>query len=122
MPEHFKRHLIIGLLLGIFLLPLIFIALRRGRRTVLKNLMSGCAMFLLLLVGCSWVILALIRFAGLEMEWRGGYVPIVTWHKTKPDFGALERSRSQQTNLQQTSTNLNKLNANWPGFRGANDD
>ena len=68
------------------------------------------------------MILALIRFAGLEMEWRGGYVPVVTWNKTKPDFAALERSRNEQTNLPPVTAATNGLNANWPGFRGPNGD
>jgi outer membrane protein assembly factor BamB len=123
MPEHFRRHLLIALWLGIIFLPVIFFALRRGRRTFFKNIMSGCAVLLLALVGASWVILGLIRFAGLEMEWRGGYVPIVTWHKTKPDFAALERSRSEQTKLPTPpAAATNQINANWPGFRGPNDD
>ena len=86
MPEHFRRHLLIALWLGIVCLPVIFFALRRGRRTFFKNMMSGCAVLLLVLVCASWVILGLIRFAGLEMEWRGGYVPIVTWQQDQAGF------------------------------------
>src|ERR1700761_6601624 len=99
MPEHFKIKLIIGLIAALVLLPALLLWLRRGKRTFFKKLLSGFAVLLLLLDCSAWVILFLLRFGGLEMEWRGGYVPVVTWHKTKADIAALERSRQQESKI-----------------------
>ena len=38
MPEHFKIHLIITLVVALFLLPLGLFLLRRGRRTRMKKI------------------------------------------------------------------------------------
>src|SRR5271155_1623442 len=96
MPEHFRNHLIITLAVGLVVLPLGLLLLRRGPRTRLKKFASISATLLLGLVCAAIIALLLIRYAGLEMEWRGGYVPVLTWSKTKPDFDALARSRAQQ--------------------------
>ncbi len=80
-------------------------------------------MFLLAIVCAAWVILFLMKFAGLEMEWMGGYVPVVTWNKTKPDFAALESNRLAQAKLEPPPVVLtNRISANWPGFRGPRSD
>src|SRR5581483_2980674 len=42
------------------------------------------------------VIWLLIRFTGLQIEWRGGYAPSFTYSTTRPDYAAVERNRSQQ--------------------------
>ncbi len=124
MPEHFKIRLVTGLLIALVVLPLGVLLLRRGRRSFFKKMLSGCAMFLLAIVCSAWVILGLMRYAGLEMEWMGGYVPVVTWNKTKPDFGALESNRLAQAKLASASAPAatNHLDANWPGFRGPRSD
>src|SRR5580704_9361640 len=125
MPEHFKHKLIIGLIIGLIVLPVVISLLRRGVRTWFKKLLAGGAMFLLAIDVAAIVILLLIRFGGLEMEWRGGYVPVVTWNKTKPDFDALERSRKEQKLAQQPVVVIAPAVSNqatWPGFRGAHQD
>ncbi len=66
--------------------------------------------------------LLLIRFAGLETEWRGGYLPVFTWEKTKPDFDALERNRAQQGGRLPDSAVNKRADANWTGFRGPRGD
>lgn len=116
MPEHFKIALIRGLIIAVIVLPVILLFLRRGPRNWFKRLVSGCTILLLVLVCAAWVILFLLHQNLVELEWRGGYVPVVTWKKTKTDLAALERSRLQQTNLAPV-TNAT-VNANWPGFRG----
>src|SRR5258708_4816364 len=118
MPEHFKIQLVTGLIVALIVLPALLLLLRRGQRTRIKKILGVFAGLLLAVVCSAWVILFLIGFAGLEMEWRGGYVPIVTWQKTKPDFAALERSRLQQGKLVPLPATNSTLHANWPGFRG----
>ncbi|MDB6022010.1 MAG: WD40-like repeat-like protein [Pedosphaera sp.] len=118
MPEHFKIKLITGLIIAVIVLPVLLLLLRRGRRTLFKKLLGGFGYCLLVLVCGAWIILGLIRFAGLEMEWRGWYVPVLTWNKTKPDFAALEHSRLQQSKLAPAPATNSTIHANWPGFRG----
>jgi outer membrane protein assembly factor BamB len=55
------------------------------------------------------------------VEWRGGYIPAVTLHKTLPDYARLEASRSQQSKPAPTPTN-NFPKPYWTGFRGPNRD
>src|SRR5579883_2618147 len=118
MPEHFKVKLITGLIVALFVLPALLLLLRRGRRTFFKKFLSAFSALLLVLVCASWVILFLLKYGGLEMEWRGGYVPVVTWRKTKPDFAALEKSRLQQAKLAPAPETNSSIHANWHGFRG----
>src|SRR5271170_2734630 len=42
------------------------------------------------------VLVLLVKFTGLELEWRGGFPPVLTWHKTHPDYEAVEASRRAQ--------------------------
>src|SRR5580658_7652532 len=43
------------------------------------------------------VIVALLMcFTGLELEWRGGFPPVLTWHKTHPNYDLVEASRRIQ--------------------------
>ena len=67
MPEHFRRHLIIGLVIALIVLPIALRLLRLGPRTWLKRLLTGGAYFLLAVACAAVVILLLIRFGSLEM-------------------------------------------------------
>ncbi len=122
MPEHFKNHLIISLSAALFLLPLGFVLLRRGPRTRIKKFATIFIALLFSLVCAAIVSLLLIRYGGLEMEWRGGYVPVLTWKKTKPDFDALARSRAQQAKLSAAPTASSHAGTDWTGFRGPRRD
>ena len=122
MPEHFRIHLIVTLVTGLFLLPPGLLLLRRGPRNRMSRIASHLCALLLALVCSAIVVLLLIHYAGLEMEWRGGYVPILTWNKTKPDFDALARSRAQQPKLSANSTTNLHTGADWTGFRGPRRD
>ena len=48
------------------------------------------------LLYAAFIIGILMLFTGLEIEWRGGYPPSFTYHKTRPDYNALEKSRASQ--------------------------
>src|SRR5690349_14097470 len=60
-----------------------------------RKLAGTLALGILSLVYAAAIVLLLIRFTGLEIEWRGGYLPALTYHKTRPNFEALERSRKK---------------------------
>ncbi len=122
MPDHFRIHLLYNLFAGLFLLPIALVLLRRGPRTRLMRLLRVASATLLGFVCASFLILLLIRFAGLELEWRGGYVPALTWNKTKPDFTALARSRSQQPSTAATLASASRHSDYWTGFRGPRRD
>jgi outer membrane protein assembly factor BamB len=101
----------------------------------------GVLFYALLYVGVvTWL---LVRFTGLEVEWRGGYVPRLTYHKTKPDYEALERDRAKyksgtngvlSSNPDRTGTGIGAGEATnrpasahlssraWPAFRGPHGD
>jgi len=68
------------------------------------------------------LIFLLVRFAGLQMEWRGGYVPALTWRTTRPDFEALERSRSRVARSTPPARPPSDTNAYWTGLRGPRGD
>ena len=128
MPEQFKIKLVIGLFIALFTLPLAIWLLGRGHPARKKRVFQWIAGFFLLIDLSAFAILLLLHIDVLEMEWRGGYVPIVTMSKTKPNFDALERSRLDQRQLAhptQSVANTNKpasASSDWPQFRGVGID
>jgi outer membrane protein assembly factor BamB len=70
------------------------------------------------------IVLLLMQFTSLEVEWRGGFPPVLTFVKTKPDYRAVEAHRAKQTN--QALVNLSESQAGsgayWTDFRGPNRD
>src|ERR1041385_6292162 len=95
--EQFRLRLVVILLVATFLvLPACLMLVRRGARTRLKRFLFVSAAGLLALTCSALVILLLLRFGVLELEWRGGYVPVLTQKKTKADFDALDRNRAAQ--------------------------
>lgn len=66
------------------------------------------------------VIWLLIRFAGLQIEWKGGFPPVLTFEKTVPDYEALERHRVASTNA--ASVPATNGSIYWTGFRGPRRD
>jgi outer membrane protein assembly factor BamB len=121
MPEHFRIKLIASLIIGLLLLPFWLRRLAYGKQTLRRRILGVFVGFLFGCVCTSWLLLGLIKYGGLELEWRGGYVPVATWRKTKADFDALERSRLQ-AKAAPVRLSTNQLSANWPGFRGPHQD
>src|SRR5580698_4850986 len=54
----------------------------------------GVGLYSLLYAG--GILVLLVKFTGLEFEWRGGFPPVLTWRKTHPDYEAVEASRKAQ--------------------------
>jgi outer membrane protein assembly factor BamB len=87
----------------------------RTRRKLLGTL--GIAVYSLLYAG--FIIFLLIRFASLQVEWRGGYAPALTWHKTSPNYEALERDRASRAAANNASVApAPRTSSYWSGFRG----
>ncbi len=66
------------------------------------------------------IVLLLIRFCGLQVEWRGGFPPVLTFHKTVPDYDAVERHRTRLPAA--TNHSAAATGAYWTDFRGPNRD
>lgn len=62
----------------------------------------------------------LLQFGGAELDWRGGYVPLLTWNKTQTDLAALERSRAEQAKAGPVTAPRQTAAPYWTGFRGPN--
>lgn len=66
----------------------------------------------------------MMRFCGLQIEFRGGMIPQLTFSKTLPNYAALEASRARQrasgTPIGTNSTSAQS--AYWNGFRGPRRD
>lgn len=116
MPEHIKFKIIVGLIIAFVLLPVLNRILRQGIRTWYKTTLRLFVLVLYLVDIAGLVILLLMKVSDLELEWRGGYVPVVTWNKTKPDFEALDKSRVHHVVIGEEKPP--SINGNWPGFRG----
>src|SRR5580700_11325288 len=68
-------------------------------------------------------IVALLMLAtGLEAEWVGPYIPILTWHKTVPNYDAVEANRRTQSKTPVGPLESSTEKVDWPGFRGAHRD
>jgi outer membrane protein assembly factor BamB len=67
------------------------------------------------------VVAVLMRFTGLELEWRGGFPPVLTWHKSHPDYAAVEASR-RALPAAPVSPTTSGAREEWPGFRGPQRD
>jgi outer membrane protein assembly factor BamB len=126
VPEHFRIHLIFTLVAGVVLLPAAILLLRLGRRNKIKRLLSVVFSTLLGVVLAAWGTLFLLRYGGLEMEWRGGYIPALTWSKTHTDIAAVERSRTEQKTNSPAPAQAHAARAEsasyWTGFRGPRRD
>jgi outer membrane protein assembly factor BamB len=70
------------------------------------------------------IVLLLMQFTSLEVEWRGGFPPVLTFAKTKPDYRAVEAHRTRQTNqvLRSPPAPRAVADAYWTDFRGPNRD
>jgi outer membrane protein assembly factor BamB len=70
------------------------------------------------------MVLLLMQFTRLEVEWRGGFPPVLTFSKTKPDYRAVEAHRTMQTNqaLRSLTAPPAVSDAYWTDFRGPNRD
>src|SRR5689334_4818852 len=67
------------------------------------------------------VICALLLFTDFQVEWRGGYIPALTRHKTGPDYEALERDRTTRAGQKaEPAISDRPGNVYWTGFRGKN--
>jgi outer membrane protein assembly factor BamB len=69
---------------------------------------------------CLWMVM---QATGLELEWRGGFPPVLTFEKSTPDYDAVEAHRaSQSTNVARQPVESRETSDYWTGFRGPKRD
>jgi outer membrane protein assembly factor BamB len=64
-------------------------------------------------------------FTPLQLEWRGGFPPVLTLHKTVPDYVAVERHRAARPPAPaavDASPAVRRFTNYWTGFRGPRRD
>ena len=71
---------------------------------------------------CAACVFLLLKFGGMEIEFRGGYIPAFTFHKTRPDYEALAASRKTQPPPVTPIAGLSDASTYWDGFRGPKRD
>src|SRR5438105_4806359 len=76
--------------------PLGLALLWRGTQTLGRKFFGTLGILLYCIPYCALIIWLLVRFAGLQVEWRGGFPPVLTYSKTLPNYDALEKSRAHQ--------------------------
>ncbi|HEY2951493.1 MAG TPA: PQQ-binding-like beta-propeller repeat protein [Verrucomicrobiae bacterium] len=80
-------------------------------------------LFLLLysVLYAALIVVVLIQFFGLHVEWRGGFPPVLTFHKTVPNYEAVESHRARQASVS-ANPPAPTVSAYWTDFRGPNRD
>jgi outer membrane protein assembly factor BamB len=102
--------------------PLAVVRLWRSPSAIWLKLLGTLGEGLLTLIYAGLCILFLVEFTGLQIEWRGGYIPALTYRKTAPNYDALDSNRSQARVINQRSTSRLNTNAYWTAFRGPRGD
>jgi outer membrane protein assembly factor BamB len=100
--------------------PYALVLLWSGPASLGRKLLGSVGVLLFCLPYTALFVFLLVRFGGLQIEWRGGYIPALTWQPTAPDFDQLERSRAQQAAQSPAKLPLASSQAYWTGFRGPN--
>lgn len=98
------------------------ILLWRSPRQFGRKLLYTAGLLLYGVIYLGVIVLLLLRFGGAQMEWRGGYIPVLTWHKTATDLAALEHSRAAQTRQPASAAATDVAPPYWTGFRGPRRD
>jgi outer membrane protein assembly factor BamB len=85
-----------------------------------RKIFGTVGIILFIPVWAAGVVLLLHAVAGLEVEFRGGMVPRLTFSKTQPDFAALEANRAKQRTINAAASPslTNSSQSVWNGFRG----
>src|SRR5262245_45659605 len=90
-----KRIRIASLLLPTLALVLLW----RSRDVGLgRKLFGSVGVLFYSILYAALIVGTLMLVAGLEVEWRGGFPPVLTFRKTKPDYESVEKHRARQTN------------------------
>jgi len=109
----------------ILLPPVGLVLLWRDREIHLgRKLFGTLGVLLYSVVYVAIVVVILMATAGMEVEWRGGFPPVLTFQKTKPDYEAVEAHRHHQNNqlFEPLQATVAGVGAYWTDFRGPKRD
>ncbi|MDB6110113.1 MAG: WD40-like repeat-like protein [Pedosphaera sp.] len=103
--------------------PLGLLLLWRGTQSLGRKLFGTLGILLYCIPYSALIIWLLVRFAGLQIEWRGGFPPVLTYSKTLPNYDAVEKSRADQTKSPPPSHSaVTNAAPYWTDFRGPHRD
>src|SRR5436190_1799573 len=98
---------------------------RSSEFSVGRKIFGTMGVALFSLIWSALVVLLMMCFCGLQVEFRGGTIPRLTFSKTVPDYAALEASRARQHvsgTLVIGTNSIASRSAYWNGFRGPRRD
>ncbi len=105
--------------------PLGLILLWKGARGWWRKIFGTFGILLYCLPYSALIVWLLIKFTGLQVEWRGGFPPVLTYSKTMPNYDAVEKNRAEQAH-EAAGVAANGAAtitpAYWTDFRGPNRD
>src|SRR2546425_10728079 len=115
-----KRIRIASLLLP----PLGLVLLWRSRDVRLgRKLLGSVGVLFYSILYAALIVGFLMLVGGLEIEWRGGFPPVLTFRKTKPNYESVEAHRARQAKSPSDSTlSASSSDAYWTDFRGPRRD
>src|SRR5687767_13482688 len=68
------------------------------------------------------IVSVMIWKGGLQVEWRGGFPPVLTFQKTLPNYQAVEADRARKLASNQKAVSRKGTSPYWTGFRGPRRD
>lgn len=68
------------------------------------------------------VVSLMVRTGVVQIEWRGGFPPVLTRRKTVPDYAAVEADRARSASVVVPDSTTVSGAGSWPGFRGTHRD
>src|SRR5437773_10915947 len=98
---------------------------RSSEFSVGRKIFGTVGIFLFSLIWSTLALVLMMRFCGLQVEFRGGMIPWLTFAKTLPNYAALEASRARQRASGTAVIGTNSTaarSAYWNGFRGPRRD
>ena len=112
---------------GTLLFPPVGLVLlwRSSEFSAARKILGTIGILLFSVIWSALVVLLLMQFCALQVEFRGGTIPRLTFSKTVPDYAALETSRARQRTSSTPVTGTNSKasqSAYWNGFRGPRRD
>src|SRR5262245_7383066 len=103
---------------ALLLPPYGLLRLWSGTSRLSLKIVGTIAHLFLSLLYLAGIVFFLIEFTGLKIEWRGGYLPALTYGKTMPNYAAVESTRGKGAGRPASSSKQDQTNAYWTGFRG----